>query len=159
MHLGPLNLAGDQRKEERPVSKPLRNPKHEKFARAIVFDGKEPPEAHVIAGFQRDRANHWKLFRDPRVKARIAELTAECELANRAARTPAADVLAEFEKHGVERLADFYQPGPDGVLVIRDLGTVKVEVALALLNSLREGFGVGRSQSLPPFYSSPQREE
>jgi hypothetical protein len=129
------------------MSKPLRNPKHEKFARAIVFDGKEPPEAHVIAGFQKDRANHWKLLRNPLVEVRIAELTAEREAATRAARTPAADVLAEFEKHGVERLADFYQTDPAGVLVVRDLGTVKVEAALALLNALHEGFGIAWTQS------------
>jgi hypothetical protein len=129
------------------MSKPLRNPKHEKFARAIVFDGKEPPEAHVIAGFQKDRANHWKLLRNPLVEARIVELTAERELAARAARTPAADVLAEFEKHGVERLADLYEPGPAGVFVVRDLAAVKVEVALALLNSLHEGFGIAWTQS------------
>jgi hypothetical protein len=125
------------------MSQPLRNPKHEKFARAIVFDGKEPPEAYVIAGFQKDRANHWKLFRNPRVKARIAELTEDRELAERAARVPVADVLAEFEKHDIARLADFYHPGPAGVLVVRDLGTIKVETALALLNSLHESFGIG----------------
>jgi hypothetical protein len=39
-------------------------------------------------------------------------------------------------------VADFYQAGPAGGLVIRDLGAVKVEIALALLNSLHDGFGI-----------------
>jgi|SRR5579872_2358037 len=132
------------------MSKPLRNPKHEKFARAIVLDGKEPAEAYVIAGFERDRANHWKLLRNPIVEARVAQLTAERELAARAARTPAEDALAEFEKHGIEQLADFYQPGPAGALVVRDLGAVRVEVALALLHSLHEAFGIHWEQSNGP---------
>jgi hypothetical protein len=124
------------------MSKPLRNPKHEKFARAIVFDGKDPAEAYVDAGFERDRANHWRLFRNPLVKARIDELTAERELAARAARTPIADVLIELEKHGCERVADFYENEPAGALVVRDLRAVKVEIARALLNSLHDGFGI-----------------
>jgi hypothetical protein len=129
------------------MGKPLRNPKYERFARAIVFDCKEPAEAYVAAGFERNRANHNRLMRDPRVKARIAELRQECELAARAARAPVADVLTELEKHGVERLSDFYQSGADGGPVVRDLCAVKVEIALALLNSLHEGFGISWDQS------------
>lgn len=45
--------------------------------------------------------------------------------------------------HGIERVADFYQNGPSGSLVVRDLRSVPVEVALALLNSLHDGFGIG----------------
>ena len=121
------------------MNKPLHNPKHEKFARAIVFDGKEPPEAYVVAGFQKDRANHWKLFRNPRVKARIAELTEERELAARAARAPVAEVLAELGKHGIDRVADFFESGPDGALIVRHLRAVRAELALSLLNALHEG--------------------
>jgi hypothetical protein len=125
------------------MNKPLRNPKHEKFARAIVIDGKEPADAYTDAGFQRDRANHWKLLRNSRVKARIAELTASC-----AAGTPAADVLIELEKHGFERVADFYQTKASGGLAVRDLRAVKREIAMALLVSLHDGFGIGWDQ--PP---------
>lgn len=128
------------------MGKPPRNPKHEKFARAIV-DGMDAADAYVDAGFERDRANHWKLLRKPDVQARIAELTAERELAARVARTPVEDVLIELKEHGLERVADFYQTGPAGGLVVRDLGAVKVEVALALLNSLHEGFGIRWDQS------------
>jgi|BarGraIncu00222A_1022003.scaffolds.fasta_scaffold81391_1 phage terminase small subunit len=123
------------------MSKPLRNPKHEKFARAIV-NGTDLPQAYVDAGFQRNRANHNRLVRDPRIKARIAELTEERELVTRAARAPVQDVLTEFQKHGIERVADFYRFEPAGGLVVRDLRAVKTEIALALLNSLQEGFGI-----------------
>jgi hypothetical protein len=56
-------------------------------------------------------------------------------------------VLVELEKHGIERVADFYQSGPAGGLVARDLRAVKAEIALALLNSLHEGFGISWIQS------------
>ena len=78
--------------------KPLRNPKYERFARAIVFDGKEPGDAYVAAGFERNRANHNRLMRDPRVKARIAELSQERELAARAAR--ARGVFLAYAQRG-----------------------------------------------------------
>jgi hypothetical protein len=79
--------------------------------------------------------------------ARIAALKEERELAARAARTPVSEVLIELEKHGIERVADFYRSGPAGGLVARDLRAVKAEVALALLNSLHEGFGIQWDQT------------
>ena len=129
------------------MNKRLRNPKHEKFARAIVFDGKDPAEAYVDAGFERNRANHWKLLRNPLVEARVAELKEERETAARAARVPAAEVLIEFVNHGIVRVEDFYHTEPAGDLVVRDLRGIKVEMALALLNSLHEGFGISWTQS------------
>jgi hypothetical protein len=138
------------------MGKRLRNPKYERFARAIVFDCKEPAEAYVAAGFERNRANHNRLMRDPRVKTRIAELRQERELAARAARAPVADVLIEFEKHGIGRLADFFESGTDGGLAVRDLRAVNAEYALALLNSLHEGFGITWDQSAILAAGSPQ---
>jgi hypothetical protein len=125
----------------------LRNPKHEKFARAVVLDGLAPAEAYVDAGFMRNRANHNRLMRDPRVKVRIAELTQEREMAALAARAPVQEVLTEFQKHGIERLVDFYQIEPAGGLVIRDLRAIKTEIALALLNGLHDSFGITWTQS------------
>jgi hypothetical protein len=81
-------------------------------------------------------------MRNPRIKGRIAELTQEHELMARVARTPVAEILVELEKHGLERVVDFYQDGPAGGLVIRDLRGIPVEIALALLNSLHDGFGI-----------------
>src|SRR5580693_1098269 len=85
-------VARPHRKGQKPMSQPLRNPKHEKFARAIAADGKDPAQAYVDAGFQRDRANHWKLLRNPRVKERVAEL-----MAARVAGIPVGDMLIELE--------------------------------------------------------------
>jgi hypothetical protein len=134
--------------EKRLRGEALRNPKRERFARAIVFDGKHPAEAYVDAGFTKNRANHWKLLRHPLVKVRIAELTEEREMTPRAARTPVTEVLIEFEKHGVERLADFYHDGAAGALVVRDLRAVREDIALSLLNALHEGFGIAWDQSM-----------
>jgi hypothetical protein len=126
------------------MSKPLRNPKYERFARAVV-DGTDLAQAYVDAGFMRNRANHNRLVRDPRVKARIAELTEERELAARAARAPVEDVLTELQKHGIERVADLFEPA--GGRVARDLRSIKAEIALALLNSLHDGFGIHWDQA------------
>jgi hypothetical protein len=125
------------------MTKPLRNPKHEKFVRLLVIEGKDSAAAHVEAGFTPHRANHFRLMRDPRIKERIAELTEERELLARVGRTPASDVINKLEEHGIERVADFYQTGRSGSLVVRDLRSIPVEVALALLNSLHDGFAIG----------------
>jgi LDH2 family malate/lactate/ureidoglycolate dehydrogenase len=119
----------------------LRNPQHEAFCRAIVIDGKDLQEAYVIAGYQRDRANHNKLRRRADVSARIEELTQERDAAARAARTPIADVLTELASHGIDRLADLFEGAPDG-LVVRNLRVLRVETALALLNALHDGTGI-----------------
>jgi hypothetical protein len=121
------------------MSKVLRNLKHERFVRAIVLDGMDPAEAYVDAGFVRARANHFRLMRHPRVAARIAELKQA-----RGARTPAKDVLVELGQRGIVRVADFFESGPTG-LVVRDLRFVRVDVALALLISLREGFAISET--------------
>jgi hypothetical protein len=129
------------------MGKWLRNPKHERFARAIVFDGTHPAQAYIDAGFEPNRANHNRLIRHPDVKARIADLTRERETAARAARTPIAEVLAELGRCGLDRVADFFESGPDGELVVRDVKMVRVEVALALLNALHDGVGMNWDRS------------
>jgi hypothetical protein len=118
----------------------LRNPKHERFIRA-VFDGIEPAQAYVDAGYQRNRANHWKLLHNPRVAARLAELKELRKTAERAIRTPVTEVLFELQKHGIERVADFYQVSAGGP-VVRNLRAVKLEIAAALLEALLDGFGI-----------------
>jgi hypothetical protein len=123
----------------------LRNPKHEGFCRAIVFRGKDLAEAYVDAGFDPNSItykNHNRLRRRPDVEVRIRELTQERELAARAARTPIADVLAELATHGIDRVADFFQPDAGGNLVVRDLSIVRAQVALSLLNALHDGTGL-----------------
>jgi hypothetical protein len=56
----------------------------------------------------------------------------------RAARTPVEEVLQTLrECVGVVRVADFFQHGSSGALVVRDLRAVPVHVATSLLWSLQ----------------------
>jgi phage terminase small subunit len=119
----------------------LKNWKHERFACQIA-EGTNPADAYVIAGFQRNRANHFRLMRQPRVAARIAELKRDREAAARAARVPIDQVLAELNKRGLDGVADFFERNAAGILSVRDLQGVPVEVSIALLKLLREGFGI-----------------
>jgi hypothetical protein len=123
----------------------LPNPKHEKFCHAVVFNGKKLADAYIDAGFDPNsviRRNHNRLFRDPRIKARIVELEHVRDLAARAARLPIADVLAELGKHGIDRVADLFEPRPDGSLAARDLRMMRPEATFSLLNALHDGAGL-----------------
>jgi hypothetical protein len=120
-------------------SRPLRNWKHEKFARLVV-EGTEPAEAYVLAGFQRHRANHHRLRH--RVKDRIDVLRRERETAALAARVPISQVIEELDRRGLARIEDFFERNAAGILSVRNLEKVPVEIALALLKALGEGFGI-----------------
>jgi hypothetical protein len=121
-------------------SRPLKNWKHEEFSRLVV-EGTEPREAYVLAGFAPSRANHNRLMRRPSVKARIDVLGRERETAARAARVPIAQVIDELDRCGV-RIEDFFERNAAGILSARNLETVPVEVAMAFLRFLSEGFGI-----------------
>jgi hypothetical protein len=119
----------------------LRNWQHEKFAQEIVA-GTEPREAYVIAGYERNRANHNKLLRRLEVAARIDELKQAREVAARAARVPIDEVLAQLSGCGIDLVADFFDRDAAGILRVCDLQRVPVEVSIALLRFLREGLGI-----------------
>ena len=121
-------------------SRTLKNWKHEKFA-ALVADGTDPDDAYVIAGFARHRANHRRLLRRAPVKARIEVLRRERELAARAARVPRDQVLEELDRRGLARVEDFFERNAAGMLGVCNLETVPVEVSIAFLRALGEGFG------------------
>jgi hypothetical protein len=55
-------------------------------------------------------------------------------------RTSVTEVLFELEKHGIERVSDFYEVSASGP-VVRNLRAVKPEIAAALLEALLDGFG------------------
>jgi hypothetical protein len=55
---------------------PLRNPKHEAFVRHML-EGKDITTAFELAGFNRDSGNANRLFRNPKVQARLRELQDE----------------------------------------------------------------------------------
>ena len=54
----------------------LKNPRHEKFAQAVV-EGKSAAEAYADAGFKQQRQNASRLMTNDDVVARIKELQAE----------------------------------------------------------------------------------
>ena len=73
---------------------------------------------------------------------RIAELRQQREDAARAARVPIEQVLAELDRCGVDHVADFFDRDAAGILRVRDLRGVPVEVSLALVRLLRESLAV-----------------
>jgi hypothetical protein len=126
---------------DRRSSGPLRNWKHEEFAR-LVAEGTAPADAYVLAGFTRNRANHNRLMRRPRVKDRIDALRRERETAARAARVPIDQVLEEMDRRGLARIEDFFERNAAGILGVRNLEMVPVEVSITFLKALGEGFGI-----------------
>ena len=96
----------------------------------------------MIAGYERNRANHNKLLRRADVSVRIAELKQEREDAARAAGMSAAAVLAALKGYGIDRVDEFFERDAAGIQRARDLQAVPVEVSIALLRFLREGLGI-----------------
>jgi hypothetical protein len=129
----------------------LMNPRREEFCRAydmlISMNAGTPLEigrrAYEMAGNAPNRANHNRWLRDPAVQARLIELRREREDRARAARMPIEDILFQLKRHGIERVADFFEPGADGLQRARDdLNGVPVEAAIALLKFLREAMRI-----------------
>jgi hypothetical protein len=125
----------------RRSSGPLKNWKHEEFARQVVA-GTEPEQSYTLAGFTPNRANHNRLIRQPHMKDRIDVLRRERELAARAARVPIEQVLGELDSRGLIRIEDFFERNAAGIVTVRNLEMVPVEVGIALLRILGEAFGI-----------------
>jgi hypothetical protein len=72
----------------------LKNPRHETFIRHLL-EGKDITTAFELAGFNRDSGNANRLFRNPKVKERLAELQNEI-----AAKVPITieSLIAELEE-------------------------------------------------------------
>ncbi len=62
----------------------LRNPRHELFAQALA-QGKSAIDAHELAGYKRSRSTSSKMQRQDRIVARVQELLATRDKAERAA--------------------------------------------------------------------------
>jgi hypothetical protein len=131
-HSAPLSVS---------ARRPLRNWKHEKFA-SLVVEGTAPEDAYVLAGFSRHRANHFRLMRQPRVKDRIDVLRRERETAARAARVPISQVLEELDRRGLVQIRDLFELNAAGMFDVSNLETVPVEVSIAFVKALSEGFGI-----------------
>ena len=127
---------------------PLRNPKHENFARHVAA-GVALAKAYVLAGYEPGSAegrNHNRLAK--RVAARIEEVKRDREALARAARVPIDQVLTTLAARGVDRIDDFFDRNAAGVLTFRaDLQSLPVEVSLALLRCLHEGLGIADGSS------------
>jgi hypothetical protein len=124
---------------------PLRNPKHENFARHVAA-GVALAEAFVLAGYEPSSAegrNHNRLSKRPDVAARIEDIKREREAIARAARVPIDQVLGTLAARGVDRIEDFFDRNAAGVLTFRpDLQNLPVEISIALLRCLHEGLGI-----------------
>lgn len=126
--------------------RPLRNPRHEQFAK-LIAEGIPAVAAYSIAGYGAPgRRNHNRLLRV--AAGRIEVLRREREAAARAARMPLDQLLGELESRGFTVIEDFFERNAAGIVAIRNLEMVPVEVGMALLKSLakafrvREGFGI-----------------
>jgi hypothetical protein len=119
----------------------IRNPKQERFAEEIA-DGVDPATAYVNAGFERSRANHWRLMREPKVAARIEALKHKREQNARAAMMSIDDVLEALRQCGVTTVGDFFERDCAGRLRVRNLQSVSVVAATALLRYLRDGLAI-----------------
>jgi len=128
----------------------LVNPRHETFCVAyeeLIALGRDTPleagkRAYVMAGNTPNRANHNKLLRRPEVRERLAELMQGRESRARAARIPPEHILTVLDGHGIARVADFFELDGNQLLQPRDLKTIPVEVAIALLRFFREAMSI-----------------
>jgi hypothetical protein len=73
---------------------PLRNPRHEAFARAL-FENKSADESYVIAGYSENRGNATRLKAKESIQLRVAELQAE---AQRKSEVTVESLLSELEE-------------------------------------------------------------
>ena len=119
----------------------LRRWKHEKFAQEIAA-GTQGQQAYVLAGYMPNRANHNKLLNRPEVAARITELREDRANKARAARLSIEEMLSALDQGGIDRIADFFERNEAGILRVRDLQSIPVEVSIALLRALGEGFRI-----------------
>lgn len=125
----------------RSTRRPFKNWKHEKFA-SFVAAGTAPVDAYTLAGFKPNRANHNKLMKYPHIVDRIAVLRREREMAARAARMPLDQVLGELDSRGIIRIEDLFERNAAGIVAVRNLEIVPVEVGLAFIKALGDAFGI-----------------
>jgi hypothetical protein len=53
-----------------------------------------------------------------------------------------SQILSVLAAHGLDRMADFFERDEAGILRVRDLRMLPIEVSIALLRFLREGLGL-----------------
>jgi phage terminase small subunit len=129
----------------------LRNARHEAFAQALV-SGKSLGDANVAAGYKNDnRKAAWITRQNPKIAARIVELTEEKLAAEKLAReraqvkfdVSAETVIGELARIGFSNMQDYLTVGPDGELHF-DFARITRDQAAALQEMVIEEFMDGR---------------
>ena len=132
----------------------LRNGRHELFAEAIV-NGKSLGEANVIAGYRKpNRRQAWLLKQNPKISARIVELTEEKLATEKLAREraqvkldlTAERILGELARIGFANMQDYLSVDKDGnprldyARISRDQASAIQEITI---DEYKEGRGPG----------------
>jgi phage terminase small subunit len=126
----------------------LRNPRHEAFAQALV-SGMSLGQANVAAGYRNgNRKAAWITRQNPKIAARIVELTEEKLAAERMARERAqqkydlsADrILGELARIALANMQDYVTVGPDGETRFIDPARLSRDQAAALQEMTIEEF-------------------
>ena len=126
----------------------LRNARHEAFAQALVR-GNSLSAAYLIAGFNNsNRKAAWITRQNPKIAARIVELTEEKLSAERLAREraqvkfdlSAERILGELARIGLANMQDFLTVGPDGETRFIDPARLSRDQAAALQEVTFEEF-------------------
>jgi phage terminase small subunit len=126
----------------------LRNPRHEAFAQALV-SGMSLGQANVAAGYRNgNRKAAWITRQNPKIAARIVELTEEKLAAERLAREraqvkfdlSAERILGELARIALANMQDYVTIGPDGETRFIDPAHLSRDQAAALQEMSIEEF-------------------
>jgi phage terminase small subunit len=126
----------------------LRNPRHEAFAQALV-SGMSLGQANVAAGYRNgNRKAAWITRQNPKIAARIVELTEEKLAAERLAREraqvkfdlSAERILGELARIGLANMQDYVTVGQDGETRFIDPARLSRDQAAALQEMTIEEF-------------------
>jgi phage terminase small subunit len=126
----------------------LRNPRHEAFAQALV-SGMSLGQANVAAGYRNgNRKAAWITRQNPKIAARIVELTEEKLASERLAREraqvkfdlSAERILGELARIALANMQDYVTVGPDGETRFVDPARLSRDQAAALQEMTIEEF-------------------
>lgn len=131
----------------------LKNARYERFCHEIV-KGTPTEEAHVRAGFARNKGNAGGLRNKKEVKSRIIELFEKREKIDTVATAKAIEklaitkesIIAELAKIAFANMADYMKVGPDGDPVL-NFGALTRDQAAVLTEITVESFRDGRTDS------------
>jgi phage terminase small subunit len=132
----------------------LRNARHEAFAQALV-SGKSLGDANVLAGYKNgNRKAAWITRQNPKIAARILELTEEKLAGEKLGReraqvkfdVSAETVIGELARIGFANMQDYLTVGPDGEPRFNYAGITRDQAA-ALQEMVIEEFMDGRGDA------------